>query len=125
MIRCRLRTFATWCWTSLPLLAVLFLPTTAFAQTGTITGTVTNSVTGALIADVPIFIINSNNLSESGVVFQGTTNASGVYTFTGPAGGTTLRRSLRKRAWTSSIRSSGARWPQSIFPMPLKERWFP
>jgi len=87
MIRCRVRTLATWWWTSLPLLAVLFLPTTASAQTGTITGTVTNSVTGAPIADVPIFIINSNDLSESGVVFQGMTNASGVYTFTGPAGG--------------------------------------
>jgi 5-hydroxyisourate hydrolase-like protein (transthyretin family) len=73
--------------TSLLLLAVLFLPTAAFAQTGTITGTVTNSSTGAPIEGVPIFIINSSNLSEAGVVGMLTTNASGVYTFTGPAGG--------------------------------------
>jgi len=73
--------------TSLLLLAALFLPVTASAQTGSITGTVTNSVTGAPIAGVPIFIIRSENLSESGVVFGGQTDASGVYTFSGPAGG--------------------------------------
>jgi 5-hydroxyisourate hydrolase-like protein (transthyretin family) len=87
MTLCGPRTLARWWWTTLPLLAVLFLPTTAFAQTGTITGTVTNSVTGAPIAGVPLYIIRSDQLSEAGVVFQGMTNASGVYTFTGPAGG--------------------------------------
>ena len=86
MTRRRLRTLATCWWTALPLLAVLSLPATASAQTGSITGTVTNSVTGAPIANVPVFIINSTNLSDAGVT-ETQTNASGVYTFTGPAGG--------------------------------------
>jgi hypothetical protein len=72
--------------TVVPLLAALFVPAAALAQTGSITGTVTNASTGAPIAGVPIFIIRSTNLSEAGVVFGGTTNASGVYTFNGPAG---------------------------------------
>ncbi len=86
MTRRRLRTLATCWWTALPLLAVLSLPATASAQTGSITGTVTNSVTGAPIANVPIFIVNSTILSDAGVT-ETQTNASGVYTFTGPAGG--------------------------------------
>jgi 5-hydroxyisourate hydrolase-like protein (transthyretin family) len=87
MTLCRLRTLAKWWWTSLPLLAVLFLPTTASAQTGSVTGTVTNSVTGAPIEGVPIFIVNSNNLSDAGVAGMAMTDASGVFSFTGPAGG--------------------------------------
>jgi len=86
MTRRRPRTLATWWWAALPLLAVLSLPATALAQTGSITGTVTNSVTGAPIANVPIFIVNSTNLSDAGVT-ETLTNASGVYTFTGAAGG--------------------------------------
>jgi 5-hydroxyisourate hydrolase-like protein (transthyretin family) len=72
---------------ALPLLAVLFLPTTAFAQTGTITGTVTNSVTGAPIAGVPIAVVRSDNLSDAGIADFQPTNASGVYTFSLPPGG--------------------------------------
>ncbi|MGE3885018.1 MAG: carboxypeptidase regulatory-like domain-containing protein [Vicinamibacterales bacterium] len=87
MILCGLRAPAKRWWTSLPLLAALFLPATAYAQDGSITGTVTSSSTGDPIAGVPIFIVRSDQLSDAGVVFNGTTDASGVYTFTGPAGG--------------------------------------
>ncbi|MCC7179968.1 MAG: carboxypeptidase regulatory-like domain-containing protein [Acidobacteria bacterium] len=83
----RARTLSRWCWTSLPLLAALFLPATAHAQDGSITGTVTSASTGDAIADVPIFIVRSDDLSETGVVFAGSTDASGVYSFTGEAGG--------------------------------------
>jgi len=85
MIASRVRSLTRWWWTILPL-ATLVLPGTASAQTGSITGTVTNSVTGAPIAGVPIFVVRSDNLSDAGVT-EAQTDASGVYTFTGPAGG--------------------------------------
>ena len=95
-----------------------FLPTTASAQTGSITGTVTNSVTGAPIAGVPIFIIRTDNLSESGVAGAAMTNASGIYTFNGPAvSGTTWRPSLRTKVWISSTRYSEASGLRSTSPI--------
>ena len=55
----RPKTLAEWLRMCLPLMAALFLPVTASAQTGSITGTVTNSSTGAPIAGVPIAVIRS------------------------------------------------------------------
>ena len=70
----------------LVILAALLVPATVAAQTGSITGTVTNSSTGAPIAGVPIFVVRSDNFSEAGVAGAEMTDASGVYTFNGPAG---------------------------------------
>ncbi len=70
----------------LVILAALLVPATVAAQTGSITGSVTNSSTGAPIAGVPIFVVRSDNLSEAGVAGAELTDASGVYTFNGPAG---------------------------------------
>ena len=82
----RPKTLAEWLRMCLPLMAALFLPVTASAQTGSITGTVTNSSTGAPIAGVPIAVIRSENLSDAGIVDFQPTNASGVYTFSLPPG---------------------------------------